>query len=74
MASASASLWSGVPNFLGQNPMGDSLAIFLLILRNFSVISEIILPPFLDVRCIVFCENFQNIRCMAGLWDFFYTI
>jgi hypothetical protein len=33
-----------------------------------------ILPPFLDIRYIVFCKKFQNIRCMARLWDFFYTI
>jgi hypothetical protein len=30
-----------------------------------------ILPLFLDISCIVFCEKIHNIRCMAELWDFF---
>jgi hypothetical protein len=28
-------------------------------------------PLFLDIRCIVFCEKFDNIRGMARLLEFF---
>jgi hypothetical protein len=29
-----------------------------------------ILPPFLDIRCMVFYRKLQNIRWVVGLWDF----
>jgi hypothetical protein len=30
--------------------------------------SNNVLPPFLDIRCIVFYEKFRNIRFIMGLW------